>query len=331
MQHLTPHITILDPLTRAEDPSPWLALVPKLGRCFLDARTRREVFEITNALVASLHARHAFDQPIGDSIRRVLRRDLDRFHVTPYLVRVSSMLAVLHVLHNTRLQTSNAAKRETLAIALWSSLTFQSSLPEPRVEKLRGEILRTAQELGLGMARRERARRTVPVTDEQWPPPAQHALDALRHNATLDQEENGLLRWFLPEGSELSLAPRSTPGKPNITALLRTCEMARLFRLFPTTAHYNFVVDSLDNSATVSLRSLRDALSDDAPAIAEPYRDNPLIRQCPFVFPLLASLLDQQPRDLALEDERPMAYWCGRVVLEVAALQYADADLEKSQ
>lgn len=325
---------IFDPLMVEGQVVDWSKVVPRLAKTLLQPTSRAAIFEASNALAASIQGRKRMFGPVGEQMRRVLKRVKPGFGLTDgeLVARASGMLAALHLLSNGRLKGRNAAKRDTMAIALWPALTFQESLLEPRLEELRKEVLETAQRVALDMARRFRLRRKEPGQIESAAPAAvaiyvaKQQIAALKWNSTLDQEENDLLRWLLADESTLLERPFEDFNRLETLVVTRGLELGRLLRRFPTFEHYVFVSQTCREGHQFSLQRLLDALGEDRERLAASFGDSPVVQACPEVFPFLTALGDGGVGDRSAAVERPLAYWCGRAFLESAAATFASED-----
>lgn len=321
---------IFDPLIVEGQVVDWSKVVPRLAKAFLQPTSRAAIFEASNALAVSIKARKRMSGPVGEQMHRVLKRAKLGFGVADgdLVACACAMLAALHTLSNGRLKDRNAAKRDSMAIALWPALTFQESLLEPRLEELRKDVLETAQRVALDMAGRFRLRRKEPGQIGSAAPPtlARQQIAALKWNSTLDQEEIALLRWLLADESTLLGRPFEDVNRLETLVVTRGLELGRLLRRFPTFEHYIFVSQTCGKRPQVSLRRLLDALGEDRRLLAASFGDSPVVQACPEVFPFLTALGDDGVGDRSGMVEQPLAYWCGRAFLESAAATFASKD-----
>ena len=325
---------IFDPFIVEEQVVDWSKVVPRLAKAFLQPTSRAAIFEASNALAVSIKARKRMSGAVGEQIHRVLKRVKPGFGVADgeLVARACGMLAALYLLSNGRLKDRNAAKRDSMAIALWPALTFQESLLEPRLEELRKDVLETAQRVALDMAGRSRLRRKEPSQKGSAASAtlamylAKQQIAALKWNSTLDQEENDLLRWLLADESTLLERPFEDFSRLETLVVTRGLELGRLLRRFPTFEHYVFVSQTCGEGHQISLQRLLDALGEDRERLAGSFGDSPVVQACPEVFPFLTALGDGGVGDRSAIVEQPLAYWCGRAFLESAAATFASND-----
>ena len=160
----------------------------------------------------------------------------------PLQVAVCGLLGALQGLDGAA-STGEIGMRGVLAIGLWSALSFQPPRTEPKLEVLRGEVLKKAHRHVIEMANGSRQRVKVPdaVTKETEPAKIAEfvttvlnpAVNALRINAALDREEIDLLWWALGDWSELLKRRYSASPDSVATALASGIEAGQMLRCMP--------------------------------------------------------------------------------------------------
>ena len=328
MKKLDRYRLIFDAFTTDEQSIDWSKVVPKLAQTFLRAKSRRAVFEACNGLVVSIDARGRMLGPIGDEMQRLLKETLPGFEVAgnQLLSSVTGMLAALYVLNHGRLRGSSMEKRETMAVALWLALTFQDACSEARREELRKDILETSQRVALGMASRLRQRLGETVQSASRPA-LRGGVDAtaLRWNSILDREEIDLLRWLLADETTLLGQPYEKVESLETLVVTRGLELGGLLRRFPTFEHYDFISQNCPPNRFLSLEELLEGLGDDRSRLARLYQESSIVQACPTVFPFLTALSGGCVEGRSPHVERPLTDWCGRALLESAAVTFSDA------
>lgn len=325
---------IFDPFVIEGQTVDWSKVVSKLAGILLKPTSRGAIFEASNALVGSITAKGRMLGALGEQMHGALKKAIPDFVAgdDQMLASVVGMLAALHLLNNGRLKGGNAAKREAMAIALWPALSFQESLLEPRLEELTKDILDASQRVALEMAARLRQRREDVVQSGAGPvgPDGRRSvattqtIEALKWNSILDQEEIDLLRWTLADESRLLERPFGDMKGLETLVVARGLELGRLLRRFPTFEHYVFVSQICSGGRPLGLQALLDALGKDRNRLAGVYRDDPIVRACPVVFPFLTALNGGYVGRRWVDVRRPLADWCGRALLESAAVNFAN-------
>ena len=340
MTELNRYQLIFDPYPTEEQVVEWSKVVPRLARIFLRPTSRRAIFEASDALAVSISTKGRMSGPLGGQMHRTVRQALANIHAVDdgMLSSTCGILAALHLLNNRRLKGANAEKRETLAIALWAALSGQTPLLEPRLEELRIDLLDTAQYVALDMAGRLRQRRSdvvrlgsgTPAPGGGGPAVAGQTIAALRWNSILDQEEIDLLRWMLTDESRVLQRPFGELKVPETLAVTLGLELGGLLRWFPTLEHYIFVAQDCSRNRSVGVQGLLEGLGKDRDRLAALYRDDPVVQACPAVFPFLTALSGGCVEGSNVYAARPLVDWCGRALLESAAVVFANTVWRRS-
>ena len=244
---------------------------------------------------------------------------------------IAAVLGARQFVRNVRLQPSNETKRDCLAVGLWCALSFQENLREPRMEALRGSLLRDAQEAALRMASRVRSEARC-VTDghdvgDEEDGNVEAVVrenDALRDAVSLAREEADLLRWMIADESRVLGRRFQDVHVPEAAVVARGLEVGRLLRWFPTVEHWQFVSSGSAVVADVDLGDLVGRLGVDRRRMGEAYVSHELVDSCPLVFPLLGALSGGDVKKDGGTVKRSLSYWCGRALLESAAMSFAE-------
>ena len=232
---------------------------------------------------------------------------------------VCALCAGIHVLRNRRL-TANAERRDLMAVSLWSALSFQRPLGVQMLERLRAEVLNSARDAGMAMARKVRGRSLV--LERESGTNLREQNRALRNNAQQDREEIGLLRWMLADESTLLGRPYKEVDPPT-EALAKGLELGLMLSRFPSFEHYQLASRSVRRGKALSLAVLVEKLGEDRERLAGPFGNDAAIGACPAGFPLLTALGGGSTGGLAGEVDRSRADWCGRALLESAMVELA--------
>ena len=239
---------------------------------------------------------------------------------------VCVMSAAIRVLGSRQLSAPRkVSRRDSIALSLWSALSFQKPLPGQRLEDVRAEMLSIARRTALDLAERSRTRRTV--RDGA-------SLDvqnrSFRWNAALDHEEIEVLRWILADESVLLDRPYAEVGSDETVALARGLDLGLLLTKLPVFEHYELASRDAAPGHEINLGGLLDALGEDRHALVSPFEGKSDIAACPTVFPLITALGGGAVPKTDAEVARSLPDWCGRALLESALFKYMQANRRTS-
>ena len=329
MKNLDHHLLICDPVPQEGGGiQNWPKLIREIANVILDENRECSPWKIAHDLTQVIEEQGLMSDPFGARVKTVLEENAPQMSMVGYdglLACVCVMRAALHVLTNRRL-SARAKRRDSIAVALWSSLSFQPPLAEKRLEEVRSEILTCARRAGLEMALRAWSRSNEDML-ANGPDAVTQQNRALRENADLDRDEIAVLRWTLADESTLLDSPYADIGRPESVTLARGLELGLLLRRFPTFEHYELASLDLPKERPLSLTALVDALCDDRERLGSPYLDKSIIQVCPSGFPLLTALRGRTLGGTAGGGiERSLVNWCGRALLESSIVRLADRD-----
>ena len=239
---------------------------------------------------------------------------------------VCTLCGVIRLLESRRL-TTNAERRDSIAVTLWSALSFQRPLAEPMLERLRQELLDSARSASLRMAKERRER----VGQSGHAGGVVQENRALRRNAVLDREEIDLLRWMLADRSTLLGREYGDVAGAESGVLARGLEVGLLLRRYPSFELYDFASWNLPPGDDLGLSELVDRLGEDRELLAEPFGASPEVEQCPSGFPLLTALGGGPMEGTGCDVKRSRADWCGRALLESAVVRLAGSARESDE
>ena len=265
--------------------------------------------------------------PFSASAAGIVSRAVPDSSVSNALVASACVMsATIRVLGSRQLSAPRkVTRRDSIALALWSALSFQKSLPERRLEDVRAEMLSSARCTALDLAGRRRTRRAV---RDGASLEAQNS--SFRWNAALDREEIEVLRWTLADESTLLDRPYSEVPSDETVAVARGFELGLLLTKLPVFGHYELAVRDAAPEHQVNLAGLLDALGEDRHALVSPFEGNSEIGACPTVFPLLTALGGGATAEADAAVARSLADWCGRALLESAIFKYTQMSREGS-
>jgi hypothetical protein len=211
--------------------------------------------------------------------------------------------------------------------ALWSVLSFQSPLEDPKREALRIHILEAAHRRSVAGA--EAARQRIAVDDfrkveivageeDKFAPALEKAttatIDALRRNAALDREELDFLWWSLRGRSQL-LKKSYSQLDCATGALAVGIEAASQLRRLPCEVHHELVLAKIPENPTLNLCDLINATGEDRHRLGGAFVDG-LVARHPSTFPVLNALATGSTNADGASISRSAEEWAGRALLE---------------
>jgi hypothetical protein len=208
------------------------------------------------------------------------------------------------------------------AMALWSALSFQPPLTDPKREALRIQILEAARKRAIEGAEVARQRVDVPDIpgpDDELPAPklqalAKTAVAGLRRNSALDREELDFLWWTLADRSRV-LNRRFSTLNESTRLIAAAIDASGLLRRLPCSVHRELVLKNLDADPEMNLSELLVDLGDARSELAAAFQD--LAPKSPLVFPVLSAMITAAAGDGAGAGvKRNASEWAQRVLLE---------------
>lgn len=325
MSNFDRHLLLCDPLPEGESTiSGWTHAIRGVERIILE-RQQPSPIEVAEVLAQIPVLGRLGSNPFSSSAAAVVSKALPDSSGCDSLVgSVCVMSAAIRVVAKRHLSANHkVSRRDSIALALWSALSYQRPLAEQRLEDVRAEMLNSARRTGVDLARRTRARRTL--LDHQSPDDENQSL---RWNAVLDREEIKVLRWTLADQSSLLQRPYAEVRSEEAVAVARGLELGLLLTKFPAFEHYELASRDVTPQHEMNLDELLAAVAEDRNALLAPFEGYPVIEACPTVFPLLTALRGGRtvPGDAAVG--RSLADWCGRALIESAILRRSQSNME---
>lgn len=312
------HLLLCDPLPEgASTSSGWTHAIRGVERIILE-RQQPSPWELAETLAQVPILGRLGSDPFGTTAAAVVRRALPDLSGYDSLVgAVCVMSAVIRIVANRQLSANRkVSRRDSIALALWSALSFQKPLAEERLEDVRIEMLNSARRASVDLARQMRVRRTL--LDREIP---EDENQSLRWNAVLDREEVDVLRWILADESSLLERPYGEVRHEETIAVARGLELGLLLTRFPVFEHYELACRDVVSEHEMNLDELLTAVAEDQNALVAPFEGYPVIQACPTVFPLLTALRGGRTMRRDATVGRPLADWCGRALIESAVLK----------
>ena len=319
------HLLVCDPLPVAAGAiENWGGTVQSLAHVILDDR-HRSAWEMGSVLIQiMLDGRLGTEGFFAQVAALVASARGNAWGVNDLFGCVCAMCAAVHVLGNHRL-TAKALRRDSIAVVLWSALSFQRELSKPRLEDVRTAVLQRARRTGLELARRQWTRSTT-ASDAR----VEEQNRALKRNASLDRDEIEVLRWTLADESSLLERSFADVGSAATVAVSRGLEFGLLLQRFPAFEHYELTSRDVPAGLKTDLAGLVDAIGEDRNALAAPFENASVIDACPGAFPLLTALQRGPTGHADGAVDRSMADWCGRALLESAIVRLSERNREGS-
>jgi hypothetical protein len=336
MTDIATHVRIFD-----SDPADDLvvkraAAIKELASRYRKGRPVAAILQAANDIAAAVEARGKVSDTMSKEVESAVRNGgADAFVAAgkDLEVKVCALLAALEVLESAPPTTGDVDSATVLGIGLWLGLSFQAPVTEPKLEKLRTDLLEVAHQHVVRSATSSRQRLKVPdlnVAAAAEPFDAANvaksvnsgvraAFNALRTNAAVDREEIDLLWWVLNDWSTL-LDRRYSEVTNSITAAVSSgIEAGQMLRRLPGDAHRNLVLRHVRQGESSSLGDVVTSLGDDRILLAKAFANQPVIAACPAVFPLLGTLISGSATHHRSKQKRPVSEWAARALLETAA------------
>ncbi len=280
------------------------------------------------------------DTSLGKEVEQAIQNHASAFLYTekPLEVGICSGVAIIEVLSNPNSSNDFGWKiADFYASALWSALSFQAPLLEPKREALRTEVLELARSRTIDTAEKSRLRSKVPdfgelilvmeeAESEENPEISSNfknatkaTIEALRRNAALDREELDFLWWVQLDRSRL-LDRQYVRIEEPVRLIAAGIEAAGLLRRPPCDVHRELVLRMLDMNPSLDAAEVIKAAGDDLESLGCEYRSG-LVAEAPIVFPLLHALATGRVDIPGAELKRESSEWGLRALLEVGLVK----------
>lgn len=220
------------------------------------------------------------------------------------------------------------------AMALWSGLSFQLPLEDPKREALRSQLCQTARDRAIDGA--EYARQRVDVAEipseaegdtTKLQGAVKGAVEALRRNSALDREELDFLWWALADRSRVLNRQLVSLGEPT-RLVAAAIDASALLRRLPCQVHRELLLRNLDADPELTLKELVDQLGDERAPLVQSLGNS--VPDAPGVFPVLTAMSDSEVNDSAVyRVKRKTSEWAQRVLVEAAMCRIKEAGPKK--
>jgi hypothetical protein len=295
------------------------------------------LLQAANDVALAVDAKAPMPEGLAEDVQASVRKTAKAFVAAEaeLEVTVCALMAALEVIEGAKSGGLVLTRQEFFALGLWSALGFQPPRSEPKLEELRGTVLRAAQALVLRSAHTSRERHKVMEVKATAPDPVDGAtiaaaigaatnaaVAALRANAQLDREEIDLLWWVVGDWSELLQRPFADATNKAAAALAAGLEAGAIIRRVPSSAHRHLVLrQAAASDEEVTLPELLKRLGDDRDKLAASFADEAFVGDFPAVFPLLHAVRTGKVTDAKSRLKRSHGEWAERALLERATLR----------
>lgn len=303
--------------------------IKELADAFKKRSTPSTILELAEALLGCVQPPHVLSHTVGQQVEKAIQKNSAAFVAdgADLELAVCALLAAKHAVSSLKEPGTEPEVKDLLAASLWSGLSFQQSLTEPKLEVLRTQLIVACRDVL--DARAVRARQRQQIAELRRPAEADPALAlasvvtaandvirTLRFNAEMDREELNLLWWVLADWSEL-LDTKFSARTDVAAALAAGLEAAKHLTRLPAEAHFHLAIRNAGGSDELSLKQVIDAIGSDRDRLVVSLR--PVATQLlavPNVLPVSAALVGHQATTADTDTTRPTREWVRRAVFE---------------
>lgn len=330
MSNVAQHMRITGTQVTDEDVDRRNSAVAELAAMYTKMTVPGQILAKASEIAAALGGSGTPSKELGEEIEAVVQIHSSSFIYSerPLEVGICSGMAAHSMISPAPISMSDFTVADIMAAGLWSTLSFQSPLEEPKREALRLQVLSAAQGRVTSAAEGARKRSQVPnfgeptITSEElgsftddFKEATSTTIEALRRNAALDREELDFLWWVMLDRSRLLKKP--LPGLKEPTRLVAAgIEAAANLRKLPCDVHYELVLRSVSKDTAVDLTSLMTTIGQDRSALTTVFLASKLIKEAPGVFPLLHALSTGNINIEGASIKRTSSEWGQRALLE---------------
>ncbi|BCG86889.1 hypothetical protein MesoLj113c_29990 [Mesorhizobium sp. 113-3-9] len=246
-------------------------------------------------------------------------------------IKVVLMAAAIDVVSHRPAAEGGWGSADALAASFWSALWFQAPLDQPKIERLRQDLLSASRERVLQVASDARRRRAVPKigpvniaqdsvagtkVNTAFTRAIEPMVSVMRENAALDREELDFMWWVLSDRSDSLDEPFA--AMPEATrAVVAGFDASAKLRKLPADAHKNIVLRNIVSEEKLALLELVKQLGDRRAALVE-HLQTPLVAEAPAVFPLIDAITTGSSKVPFAAEKLAPSEWGARALLEGA-------------
>ncbi len=328
-------------LVRIFDPNPTDDLVTKRGLAIKDIAAKytknnnlEPLLKVANDLAACVADRDHMPDSFANDVTALINKASSSFvrDGNALDLLVCALGGALQLMPGSRGQSNSLGTIDVVAAGLWSGLSFQSPLADPKLEELRSAVLERSRSWTMVAADAGRTRTTVPditvkLADGADVATATGALkagvaktvNALRDNAALDREELDVLWWALGDWST-ALNGQLSRAAPLAAAVVGGIELGALMRRLPADAHRHLVRRIAQGPKKCGLAEIAEATADARASLESIYGDNTTLANCPHVFPVLHTVVTGNVSTVGGNGKMTVVDWGARALLESSLL-----------
>lgn len=315
---------------RIYDPSPLDDTVTKRQLAIKDVvgqlNKTRNVSELVNlgASMAAAFSTGSAPDPLGEIVGSAIKKHASAFVPEERELEVTVIAAVAMITVLAGPETANnVVAKDIIAASLWSALSYQVPVEDPKLEQLRDDLLNGARERCLQRAEASR-KRSIPPKEIPSAPDgditqigkslavATTVVEALQVNAALDREELDVLWWAL--GGRSPILNRSYDSlTPSSRGVVRGVELGILLRRVPSQSHRNLALSGVPPVDAKTAAALLAELADVRQTLLSKIPARSTIEANPSAFPLLTAVIGG---NIAEGIAHSGDEWSARAVLE---------------
>lgn len=328
MDNLPVHLRISTLTPSNEDVDARRAAISTLSAAWGKIDQVKDILDKSQRIADSLGGDGKPHQDLGMEVQAAMQEHASAFlyEESPLDVGICAGMAALSVL-SLPPNGSGWTIADVYSNALWLALAFQPSVAQEKRERLRREVLESAQVRSRMSADRARERIAVPdvldltvttteagKTTTNFKKATGATIEALRRNAALDREELDFLWWVQLNRSRLLKRPISGMAEP-LRLVASGIEAATHLRRLPADLHYDLVCRTADEDPELDLKELIEVLGGHCTTLAESFNAT-LAADHAKVFPFLHALATGQANVPGADEKRRASTWAGRALLE---------------
>jgi hypothetical protein len=334
MKSVALHMRIAAAQVTDEDVDRRMNAISDLAADFGKIKKPSEMFGVAADVAQALTGDGVPSDSLGEQVEAFLQPHASAFiyKERPLEVGICSGLAAQSLITDIPIGKDAWSAADVMAAALWSALSFQSKLSEPRREALRLEVLSSAQDRVIRAAEGARTRLEVPdfgtlnIAPEDFTKfntsfrkASVSTIDSLRKNAALDREELDFLWWVMLDRSRLLKESLMQLEEP-VRAVAAGIEAAEKLRKLPCDVHYELVVRTISEDSKLDLAELLVAIGGHREILVASFPRETL-DSAPGVFPLLLALSSGNAVVDGADVRRTASEWGSRALLEAAIMR----------
>lgn len=260
----------------------------------------------------SIYDPELLDGEISSDIEQAVKAESPAFLAEGNELQIAMMMAVgvLEIISEAEPTSGPASRADYLALAIWSGLSFNKPLSNPKIESLRQELLSKSSDLFLSSAEKSRQRLSA----------SKMTIKILSANAALDREELDILWWVFDGWSNLAKARLSMLSECS-ASIIAAFEVASRLRRIPAEAHRQLSMRYISDNASLSLKEVIVGLDDEVNPLSKAYQDETLAHDNPRILPLMHAIVQGKEAMNGMHMSLSVTDWTTRALIEGALVQ----------